>query len=120
MPQAFEIGESFHKTSLECHEEQIKENLNHIDELSLNCIEHLEDKIEGLGNGRVIIQQDFNNLETKLQEGCAQIAGLQRKKMRHNDKISLARFKISTLELVIEDIQFHHQSNMKSLFGYNS
>nr|GEZ34630.1 reverse transcriptase domain-containing protein [Tanacetum cinerariifolium] len=84
------------KTSLECHEEQIEENLNHLDELSLNRIEQLEDKIEGLGNGLVIIQQDFNNLETELQEGCAQIAGLQRKKMIHNDKISLARFKIST------------------------
>ncbi|GKA04769.1 hypothetical protein Tco_0683889 [Tanacetum coccineum] len=27
LPQNFEIGESFHKTSLECHEEQIKESL---------------------------------------------------------------------------------------------
>ncbi|GKA74591.1 hypothetical protein Tco_0780893 [Tanacetum coccineum] len=51
LPQAFEIGESSHKTSLECHEEQIEEILNHLDELSLNRIEHIEDKIEGLGNG---------------------------------------------------------------------
>nr|GEY94836.1 reverse transcriptase domain-containing protein [Tanacetum cinerariifolium] len=65
----------------------------------------MEDKIEGLGNGRVIIQQDFDNPETKLQKARAQIDGLQRKQMRHNGKISLARFKISTLELIIEDIQ---------------
>ncbi|GJR24655.1 hypothetical protein Tco_0973182 [Tanacetum coccineum] len=32
LPQAFEIGESSHKTSLECHEEQIEEILNHLDE----------------------------------------------------------------------------------------
>nr|GFA73177.1 hypothetical protein [Tanacetum cinerariifolium] len=68
LPQAFEIEESSHKTSLEHHEEQIKEILNHLDELPLDRIEHMEDKIEGLGNGRVIIQQDFNNLETELQK----------------------------------------------------
>ncbi|GJY94577.1 hypothetical protein Tco_0510938 [Tanacetum coccineum] len=63
LPQAFEIGESSRKTSLERHEEQIKEILNHLDKLSLDCIEHIEDKIEGLRNSRVIIQQDFDNLE---------------------------------------------------------
>ncbi|GJX33206.1 hypothetical protein Tco_0243061 [Tanacetum coccineum] len=68
LPQEFEMGESSCKTSLERHEEQIKEILNHLDELSLDRIEHMEDKIEGLGKGRVIIQQDFDNLETELQE----------------------------------------------------
>ncbi|GJU06051.1 hypothetical protein Tco_1122481 [Tanacetum coccineum] len=48
LPQAFEIGESSRKTSLERHEEQIEEILNHLDELSLDRIEH----IEGLGKGR--------------------------------------------------------------------
>ncbi|GJZ71658.1 hypothetical protein Tco_0635509, partial [Tanacetum coccineum] len=52
LPQAFEIGESSRKTSLERHEEQIEEILNHLDELSLDRIKHIEDKIEGLGNGR--------------------------------------------------------------------
>ncbi|GKF96361.1 hypothetical protein Tco_0289096, partial [Tanacetum coccineum] len=47
-PQVFEIGESSHKTSLECHEEQIETILNHLDELPLERIEHMEDKIEGL------------------------------------------------------------------------
>ncbi|GJR19300.1 hypothetical protein Tco_0967827 [Tanacetum coccineum] len=37
-------------------------------ELPLERIEHMEDKIEGLGNGRVIIQRDFDQLETELQE----------------------------------------------------
>ncbi|GJZ92950.1 hypothetical protein Tco_0665015 [Tanacetum coccineum] len=36
LPQEFEIGESSHKTSLEHHEEQIEEILNHLDELSLS------------------------------------------------------------------------------------
>nr|GEV83844.1 hypothetical protein [Tanacetum cinerariifolium] len=66
LPQEFEVGESSHKTSLECHEEQIKEILNHLDELSLDCMENIEDNIKGLGKGRVIIQQDFDKLETEL------------------------------------------------------
>ncbi|GJV33103.1 reverse transcriptase domain-containing protein [Tanacetum coccineum] len=105
LPQAFEIGESSRKTSLERHEEQIEEILNHLDELSLDRIEHIEDKIEGLGKGRVIIQQDFDNLEAELQESHTQIAKLQRKQMGNNSKIALARFRIANLEQIIEDIQ---------------
>ncbi|GKA09896.1 hypothetical protein Tco_0689329 [Tanacetum coccineum] len=59
LPQVFEIGESSRKTSIERHEEQIEEILNHLGELSLDRIEHIEDKVEGLRKGRVIIQQDF-------------------------------------------------------------
>nr|GEX32882.1 hypothetical protein [Tanacetum cinerariifolium] len=74
IPQEFEIGESSRKTSLERHMEQIKEILNHLDVLSLIHIKNMEDNIEGLGKGRVIIQQDFDNLETELQETRAQVA----------------------------------------------
>ncbi|GKA69514.1 hypothetical protein Tco_0775578 [Tanacetum coccineum] len=56
LPQEFEMRESSCKTSLECHEEQIEEILNHLDELSLDRIKHIKDKIEGLRKGRVIIQ----------------------------------------------------------------
>ncbi|GJR71320.1 hypothetical protein Tco_0083685 [Tanacetum coccineum] len=70
LPQEFEIGESSRKTSLERHKEQIEEILNNLDELSLHRIEHIVEKIEGLGKGRVIIQQDFDNLEAELQEYC--------------------------------------------------
>nr|GEU71916.1 reverse transcriptase domain-containing protein [Tanacetum cinerariifolium] len=68
LPQGFEIGESSRRSGLEHHEEQIKEILNHLDELSLDRIENMEYIIEGLGKGRVIIQQAFDNLETELQE----------------------------------------------------
>nr|GEV60254.1 casparian strip membrane protein 1 [Tanacetum cinerariifolium] len=98
LPQEFEIGESSHKTSLERHKEQIEEILNHLDELSLDRIENIEDNIEGLGNGRVIIQQDFDNLETEFQETRAQVAKLQRKQLGQNNKIALARFRITDLE----------------------
>nr|GEX94900.1 hypothetical protein [Tanacetum cinerariifolium] len=104
LPQEFKIGESSRKTSLERHEEQIEEILNHLDELYLDRIENIEDNIEGLGKGRVIIQQDFDNLETKLQEGRAQIAKLQKKQMGQNNKIDLARFRIADLEQIIKEI----------------
>nr|GEW10454.1 reverse transcriptase domain-containing protein [Tanacetum cinerariifolium] len=94
VPQEFEIGESSRKTSLECHKEQIEEILNHLDELSLDCIENIKDNIEGLGKGHVIIQQDFDNLETELQKARAQIAKLQRKQLGHNNKISLDPFRM--------------------------
>ncbi|GKD03884.1 hypothetical protein Tco_1178858, partial [Tanacetum coccineum] len=98
LPQAFEIGESSRKTSLERHEEQIEETLNHLDELSLSLslslsldhIEHIEDKIEGLGNGQ---------------------------QMGNNNKIALARFRIANLEQIIEDIQVRHQADKESLLN---
>ncbi|GJV68950.1 hypothetical protein Tco_1484459 [Tanacetum coccineum] len=96
LPQAFKIGESSH-------------------ELSLDRIEHIEDKIKGLGKGRVIIQQDFDNLEAELRESRTQIAKLQRKQMGNNNKIALARFRIANLEQIIEDIQVCHQENKESL-----
>ncbi|GKC93276.1 hypothetical protein Tco_1158718 [Tanacetum coccineum] len=100
-PQVFEIGESSHKTHLERHEEQIETILNHLDELPLERIEHMEDKIKGLGNGRVIIQRDFDQLETELQEARTQISGFQREQIRHGDEIVLARVRNSTLEILI-------------------
>ncbi|GJY61988.1 hypothetical protein Tco_0462645 [Tanacetum coccineum] len=104
LPQVFEIRESSHKTHLERHEEQIETIMNHLDELPLERIEHIEDKVEGLDNGQVIIQLDFDKLKTELQKARAQIARLQRKQMRHNNKFIFARFRNSTLELIIKDI----------------
>ncbi|GKC56501.1 hypothetical protein Tco_1084099 [Tanacetum coccineum] len=93
----------------------IKTILNHLDELPLERFEHVEDKIKGLGNGRVIIQRDFDQLETELQEARTQIFGFQIEQIRHDDEIVLARVRISTLEMIIEDIQVHHRADMKSL-----
>nr|GEV24009.1 hypothetical protein [Tanacetum cinerariifolium] len=44
-PQLFETGESSHVTHLERHEEQFDAILNHLDELPLERIEHMKDKI---------------------------------------------------------------------------
>ncbi|GJT55931.1 hypothetical protein Tco_0990985 [Tanacetum coccineum] len=67
------MGESSHKTHLERHKERIETILNQLDELPLERIEHMEDKIE--------------------------------EQIRHDNEIVLARVRISTLEMIIEDIQ---------------
>nr|GEV66233.1 hypothetical protein [Tanacetum cinerariifolium] len=115
MPQIFEIGESSRKTSLEQHEEQIEGIQNHLDKLSLDSIEYIENRIEGLRQGGVIIQQDFDALEAELQQARAQITKFHRKKMGSNHKISLACFRVAELEHIINDIQIHHQVHMKNL-----
>ncbi|GJW50221.1 hypothetical protein Tco_0091572 [Tanacetum coccineum] len=58
----------------------IEDILNLLDELSLDHIEEMEAHVDG-----------------------------RRKQMRHNDKIALAHFRISTLELIIKDIQNDHK-----------
>nr|GEY06659.1 hypothetical protein [Tanacetum cinerariifolium] len=115
LSQAFKIGESTRKINLELHEEQIEGILNHLDELSLVLIGYLEDKIEGVRQGRVIIQQDFDVLEAELQQANAQITKLQRKQMGSNHKIAFARFRISNLEQIIEEIQARHQVDIENL-----
>nr|GEY67706.1 hypothetical protein [Tanacetum cinerariifolium] len=71
LPQVLEIGESSQKTTIERHEEPIQDILNSLDKLPLERIEHIVNTIEGLEKGRVIIRQDFDALEAKLQQACA-------------------------------------------------
>ncbi|GKD77795.1 reverse transcriptase domain-containing protein [Tanacetum coccineum] len=78
--------------------------MNYLGELSLDRIVHIEDKVEGLGKGRVIIQQDFDILEAELRQARAQITKLQTKQLGSNHKISLARFRITELGDIINDI----------------
>nr|GEU83909.1 putative reverse transcriptase domain-containing protein [Tanacetum cinerariifolium] len=87
------------------HHEQSDAILNHLDKLPFECIQHMEDKIEGLGNGRVIIQRYFEQLETEIQEARTQISRFQREQIRYDDEIVPARVRISILEIIIKDIQ---------------
>nr|GEU32292.1 reverse transcriptase domain-containing protein [Tanacetum cinerariifolium] len=111
-PYIFKTEESSHKMPLERHEEYIETILNHLDKLPLECIEKMEDKIRGLGNGQVIIHQDFDRLETGLEKARTEITGLQKKQMGHDDEVVLARVRISTLEMIIEDIQNGFQKDI--------
>ncbi|GKF07732.1 hypothetical protein Tco_0041956 [Tanacetum coccineum] len=98
------MGESSRMTSLECHKEQIEEILNHLDELSFDRIKHIKDKVEGLRKGRVIIQQDFVNLEAELHQAPAQITKLKKKQMGNNHKKQLYR----RLQVQIMEDEFYH------------
>ncbi|GJY44998.1 hypothetical protein Tco_0433211 [Tanacetum coccineum] len=48
--------------------EQILDILNSLDEIPIECIEHIENEIEGLRKGTIIIQRDFDALEAELQQ----------------------------------------------------
>ncbi|GJR86117.1 putative reverse transcriptase domain-containing protein [Tanacetum coccineum] len=89
--------------------------MNYLGELSLDRIVHIKYKVKGLGKGRVIIQQDFETLEAELQQARAQITKLQRKQMCSNHKIFLARFKITELGDIINDMQIRHQADIENL-----
>ncbi|GJZ34303.1 putative reverse transcriptase domain-containing protein [Tanacetum coccineum] len=78
LPQEFEMGESSRKTSLERHEEQIEEILNHLDELSLDRIEHIEEQIGPLSRKKIAnleqitrnprsIHQAYNGKSSEIQ-----------------------------------------------------
>ncbi|GKC18575.1 hypothetical protein Tco_1020725, partial [Tanacetum coccineum] len=93
-------------TSYARHEEQIETILNHLDELPLERIEHMEDKIKSLGNGRVIIQRDFDQLETELQEACTQISEFQREMApkRTSTSAALAMSQAAIRKLVVDSV----------------
>ncbi|GJY73897.1 hypothetical protein Tco_0478328 [Tanacetum coccineum] len=52
-----------------------------LDAIPIERIEHIENRIEGLGKGTVIIQRDFDALEAELQQAHTQISKLQRKQI---------------------------------------
>nr|GEY95972.1 hypothetical protein [Tanacetum cinerariifolium] len=68
------MRESSHDSTLEQHGKQIEEILNHLDELPLDRIERIEDVVEGLGKGRVIIQQDYDQMRVEFQKSRSQAA----------------------------------------------
>ncbi|GJY30868.1 reverse transcriptase domain-containing protein [Tanacetum coccineum] len=114
-PQTFEIGETSRKSTIERHEEQILDILNSLDAIPIERIEHIENGIEGLRKGTVIIQRDFDALEAELQQAHTQISKLQRKQIGCNHKISLARYRIAELGEVINDMETRHQADIENL-----
>nr|GEY86292.1 reverse transcriptase domain-containing protein [Tanacetum cinerariifolium] len=107
--QDYEMRESSHDSTLEQHGKQIKEILNHLDELPLDSIERIEDDVEGLGKGRIIIQQDYNQMKVEFQKSRSQVFKLQRKQFKQRNKIAFAHYIISNLEHVIKEIQTRKQ-----------
>ncbi|GKD48987.1 hypothetical protein Tco_1277963 [Tanacetum coccineum] len=116
-PQIFEIGKSSIKEHLKHHEKQIEDILYYLEELSFHRIEKMEER---LVNGWIIIPRDFDEVKTKLKEARTQILELQKKHMGQRDKIAFVRFRISDLEMTLEDIQDRHQLYVKNLMGHTS
>ncbi|GKD63099.1 hypothetical protein Tco_1305207 [Tanacetum coccineum] len=60
---------------------------------------------------------EIGESSSKLQESRTQIAKLQRNQMGNNSNIALARFRITNLEQIIEEIQVRHQADKESLLN---
>ncbi|GJY02542.1 putative reverse transcriptase domain-containing protein [Tanacetum coccineum] len=89
------LNENFpQKSTIKRHEEQIQGIQCYLEKKSLLNIEQIENGIEGLGKGTIIIQRDFDALAAELQQAHTQITKLQRKQIGSNHKISLARYRI--------------------------
>nr|GEW35059.1 hypothetical protein [Tanacetum cinerariifolium] len=108
-PQIFEIGKISIKMRVKHHEKHIESILNYLEELSFHYIEKIEER---LVNGWIITSRDFDEVKTKLKEARTQILELQKKHMRQRDQITFVHFRISDLEITLEDIQDRHQLYM--------
>ncbi|GJR20446.1 hypothetical protein Tco_0968973 [Tanacetum coccineum] len=96
---------------LKHHEEQIKDILNYLDELSFHRIEKMEEgRID-----RMIIRRNSDELKTELKKISTQIIKLQKKQLGQKDKIAFAYYRISDLEQIIEKIQARHQTDQEDL-----
>nr|GEX60355.1 hypothetical protein [Tanacetum cinerariifolium] len=104
-PQIYELGKSSIKMRVKHHEEQVESILNYIEELSFHRIEKMEER---LVNGWIIIPRDFDEVKTKLKEARTHIRELQKKRMGQRDKIAFIHFRISDLEMTLEDMQDRH------------
>ncbi|GKA33376.1 hypothetical protein Tco_0719805 [Tanacetum coccineum] len=91
------------------------EVIHALDAIPIECIEKIENGIEGLKKGTIIIQRDFDALEAELQQAHTQISKLQRKQIGCNHKISLARYRIAELGEVINDMETRHQADIENL-----
>nr|GEV84607.1 reverse transcriptase domain-containing protein [Tanacetum cinerariifolium] len=108
-PQIFKIGKSSIKMRVKHHEKQTESVLNYLEELSFHYIKKIEKR---LVNGWIITPRDLDEVKTKHKEARTQILKLQKKHMGQRDKISFVHFRISDLEITLEDIQDRHQLYM--------
>nr|GEU49346.1 hypothetical protein [Tanacetum cinerariifolium] len=116
-PQIYELGKSSIKIRVKHHEEQVESFLSYLEELSFHYIEKIEER---LINDWIIISRDFDEVKTKLKEARTQIRQLQKKRMGQRNKISFIHFRISDLEMTLEDIQDHHQLYVKNHVEHTS
>lgn len=71
-------------------------------------MEEVETRIRELGIGR-------NRLENELEKTRNQIFRLQTKYEGHSDEVVTAHVRLSTLEMIIEDIRDNHRSDIDDI-----
>ncbi|GJX32596.1 putative reverse transcriptase domain-containing protein [Tanacetum coccineum] len=104
-------------STIKRHKEQIQGIQCYLEEIPPKHFEQIENGIEGLGKGTIIIQRDFDALAAELQQAYTKITKLQRKQIGSNHKISLARYRIAELAEVINDMETRHQEDIEKLMN---
>nr|GEW62294.1 hypothetical protein [Tanacetum cinerariifolium] len=116
-PQIYELEKSYINMRVMHYEKQVESILRYLEELPFHYIEKMEER---LINGWIIIPRDFDEVKNKLKEARTQIRELQKKRMGQRDNISFIHFRISDLEMTLEDIQDRHQLYVKNHVGHTS
>ncbi|GJZ11224.1 hypothetical protein Tco_0545983 [Tanacetum coccineum] len=116
-PQTFEIGESSQKSTIERHEEQILDILNSLDAIPIERIEHIENGIEGLGKGTVIIHEILMSVKPNFSQLNNSDFKLRKSNRLQPYKKSLARYRIAELGEVINDMETRHQADIENLMN---
>ena len=107
-----EIGEKPSRLTLEDEENQLEEILNNLDEIFLDLLEKIE---KGHNNNNLDNQPDYSSLRKTLQENRFKIAKIQKNQMKHHHKIAFARFRICTLEKIIDN----DEENLENTNSWN-
>nr|GFB90412.1 reverse transcriptase domain-containing protein [Tanacetum cinerariifolium] len=119
LPQEFEIEESSRKTILKRYEEQIKEILNHLDELSLDNIENIKDNIEGLGKALEAQAANMENDDNTNRNPEPREAPIERK-CSYKEFMSCQTFNFKCSEGVVRLIRsFKHTKLVFSRSNYS-
>ncbi|GJV37832.1 reverse transcriptase domain-containing protein [Tanacetum coccineum] len=103
-PQTLEIGETSRKSAIKRHEEQIQGIQCYLEEIPPERFEQIENGIEGLGKGTIIIQRDFDALAAELQQAHTQIHITPRKQNRDQPYVLLSSLLYRGIAEVINDM----------------
>nr|GEW98631.1 putative reverse transcriptase domain-containing protein [Tanacetum cinerariifolium] len=122
--QDYKMRESSHDSTLEQHGKQIEEILNNLDELPLDRIERIKDDVEGLGKGRVIIQQNYDQIMPSKRPSTSEASTMSQAAIRKlvADSVAAAletqTATMAKIDNSIREIPIAKRGNYKEFISY--
>ncbi|GKF13820.1 hypothetical protein Tco_0055282 [Tanacetum coccineum] len=118
LPQVFEIGENYHgasDTAYARHEEQIKTILNHLDELPLERIKHIEDKREQIRHDDEIVLARVRTSTLKILIEDIQTSSMNSRTTREDHQTT--RLDLYHLQLLLESNHWKVNQSPRNLMS---